>query len=239
MKPFILGAIFARGGSKGIPRKNIYSLGHKPLLAYAIETGLSVALIDKLIVSTDDQEIAAVARQYGAEVPFIRPVELAGDHSPEILSWQHAVKEYEAQTGTTVDILVAIPTTSPLREPGDVQRCLLKLIETDADVVLTVTESHRNPYFNMVKIDHDDNVRLVIETGQVIANRQDVSEVFDITTVAYAVRAPFLRQAQSLLEGKVKAVTVPRERALDIDTMLDLEMAEFFLNRKLTPTKNV
>ncbi len=90
MKPYVVGAIFARGGSKGVPRKNVRLLAGKPLIAYAIETALASALIDRVIVSTEDSEIATVARQYGAEVPFMRPVDLATDEALEWHAWQHA-----------------------------------------------------------------------------------------------------------------------------------------------------
>lgn len=233
MKPFVLGAIFARGGSKGVPRKNIRLLNNKPLIAYAIEAGLSVPLIDKLIVSTDDEEIAAVARSYGGEVPFMRPAALATDDSPEILSWQHAVDWCEKMEKRNIDVLASIPTTSPLRQANDIERCLRKLLDSDADVVITVSESDRNPYFNMVKIDEEGYARLALDLSTNIGHRQNAPKVFDMTTVSYAVRVPFLKKARSLFEGKVKTVMVPKERALDIDTLLDFGIAEFFINRGL------
>ena len=232
MKPFVLGGIFARGGSKGIPKKNIRPLAGKPLIAYAIETGRKVPLIDELIVSTDDEEIAAVAQKYGAKVPFMRPVTLATDHSPEILSWKHAVKTFEETKNKKVDVLVVIPTTSPLREPKDVESCLLKLLKTDADIVITIKESERNPYFNMVKFDKEGNAHLVANSKKPIGHRQKAPKVFDMTTVAYAVRTSYLRRAKSLLTGKVKAVLIPSERALDIDTLLDFEISEFLMARR-------
>lgn len=232
MKPFVLGAIFARGGSKGIPHKNIKLLNEKPLIAYAVETGLSVKLIDALIVSTDDLKIARVARPYGAQVPFMRPKNLATDHSPELLSWQHAIESYEEQTGHKVDVLVSIPTTSPLRKKEDVEACLLKLLKTDADVVITVREAERSPYFNMVKMDKKGNARLVISLNKAVTRRQQSPKVYDMTTVAYAARASFIRKTKSLFDGKVKAVVIPQERALDIDTMFDFKVAEFLIKRK-------
>ncbi len=232
MKPYILGAIFARGGSKGIPGKNVRLLNGKPLIAYAIETGLAVPLINKLIVSTDDETIAQVARRYGAHVPFMRPAELATDDSPEILSWKQATTNFEQLTGQKVDVLVSIPTTSPLKESSDVEQCLNKLLQTQADVVITVQEAHKSPYFNMVRMDAIGNAHLVIKTKEFFTHRQNVPPVFDITTVTYAVRATYLRRAKSLLEGTVKAVVIPPERALDIDTFLDFEIAEFLMKRK-------
>lgn len=233
MKPYILGAIFARGGSKGVPRKNIRPLAGKPLIAYAMECAKAVPRIDKVIVSTDDEEIAVVAKQYGAEVPFMRPVELAQDKSPELLAWKHAVETMEKQLGRPVDVLVSVPTTSPLRAPQDVEACLRMLLDSDADIVITVTEAHRSPYFNMVTLDADQNAKLAISpAGGVVVRRQDAPIVYDMTTVAYAARGAYIKSTSAVLAGKVKAVVVSKERALDIDTLLDFEIAEFLMSKQ-------
>lgn len=225
----ILGAIFARGGSKGVPRKNIRPLAGKPLIAYAIETALASRYINRLIVSTDDKEIAAVARQYGAEVPFMRPAELARDDSPEWLAWQHAIQAMRERLTEPLRAFISVPATSPLRAVEDVDACIEKLLESDADAVITVTPAARNPYFNMVTLDEAHTARLVMDAAQPIARRQDAPAVYDITTVAYAARPQFVLDHKSLFEGKIKAVIVPSERALDIDTELDFQFAEFLL----------
>ncbi len=232
MKPYVLGAIFARGGSRGLPCKNIKELAGKPLIAYAIEVGRAVSLIDKLIVSTDDEEIAAIAQRYGAEVPFRRPAQLSTDDASVLLAWRHAVETIEKQTGNKVDVLVSIPPTSPLRAVEDVQACIERLLNSDADIVITVKEAGRNPYFNMVTLDDEDNAQLVIQSQTIINRRQDAPLVYDMTTVAYAARASYVCQMSSLFAGKVKAVIVPAYRALDIDTSLDLEIAEFLIRKK-------
>lgn len=221
----------ARGGSKGVPRKNIRLLAGKPLIAYAIETALASDLIDRVIVSTDDMEIADVARQYGAEVPFMRPRELAQDDSPEWLTWQHAVRMVWASEGDAkTDAFVCVSPTSPLRAVEDVNSCIRLLLNSDADMVITVKPAERNPYFNMVVLDEAGYARLVIPPGRPIHRRQDAPPVYDITTVAYAFRPQFVLSANSELEGRVKAVVVPAERALDIDTELDFRFAEFLLS---------
>ena len=232
MKPYILGAIFARGGSKGVPRKNIKLLAGKPLIAYAIEVGLSIPQIDKLIVSTDDEEIAAISRKYGAEVPFIRPTELARDDSPEILSWQHAIRTVEEQFGYHVDVLVSIPATSPLRLTEDISQCIRTLVDSDADIVVTVKEAERNPYFNMLELDESGYAHLLMRERKNFSHRQKAPVVYDMTTVAYAARASYILNTSSILKGKVKAMVVPEERALDIDTELDFEIAEFLMNKR-------
>ena len=231
MKPYIVGFIFARGGSKGVPHKNIRPLAGKPLIAYAIETALASELIDRVIVSTDDAEIADVAREYGAEVPFMRPQELAQDDSPEWLAWQHAIRALEAAEGDPkIDVFVCVPPTSPLRAVEDVDACIQTLLDSDADLVITVKPAERNPHYNMVMLDGAGYARLVIPPEQTIHQRQATPAVYDMTTVAYAARPEFVLNANSMFGGRVKAVIVPAERAVDIDTELDFKFAEFLLS---------
>lgn len=218
--------IFARGGSKGVPGKNIKSLAGKPLIAHAIEIGLATKTVQTVIVSTDDLAIAEVATAYGAEVPFIRPLDLALDHSPEWLAWRHAINWYHDHRGQ-FDVFVSLPTTSPFRSIVDVDNTIQALTSAkDVDIAITVTEANRSPYFNMVKIDPDGYTQLVIPPKADVIRRQDAPEVFDITTVAYAAKPQFILEAESIFAGRVKAVQVPKERSLDIDTPFDFMVAE-------------
>lgn len=221
--------IFARGGSKGLPGKNIRPLGGKPLIAWAIEQALSVKRIGRVIVSTDSEEIAAVARDFGAEVPFIRPTELARDDSPEWLAWRHALNYLRETTGVLPEVMVSVPTTAPLRLAVDIENCLDEYEKGDADIVITVTDAHRSPYFNMVKTNADGTVGLVNPPQSVIARRQDAPVVHDMATVCYVANAEFVMTYHATFEGRVKAVHVPIERAIDIDTLMDFQIAEFFL----------
>ncbi len=218
--------IFARGGSKGLPGKNIRCLAGKPLIAWAIETASAVARIDRVIVSTDSEEIADVARRHGAEVPFIRPAELAQDNTPEWLVWRHALDFLKETTGGYPEALVSVPATAPLRAVEDLERCLDEYEKGCADVVITVTDAHRSPYFNMVKVQSDGCVGLVIPPDGSVFRRQDAPVVFDVTTVAYVVRPEFVIAKNGIFEGLVRHVHVPIERALDIDTLLDFRIAE-------------
>ena len=219
----VVALIPARGGSKGVPRKNIRLLAGKPLIAYAIEAAIASRLIDRVVVSTEDEEIAAVARQWGAEVPFMRPPELARDDSPEWLTWQHTIQALaELDGGSDIDVLVAVLPTSPLRAIADIDACITMLVESDADIVVSVKPAERNPYFNMVTINDEGHAHLVIPPQGRVFRRQDGPTVYDMTTVAAAARPQFVMNADSLFEGRVRAVVVPAERALDIDT------AQFF-----------
>lgn len=221
--------IFARGGSKGLPGKNIRLLAGKPLIAWSIEHAHSVKRIERVIVSTDSEEIAAVARDFGAEVPFMRPAELAKDDSPEWLAWRHALAFIKESEGDMPEVMLSVPATAPLRLPIDLENCLDAYAKGDADVVIAVSEAYRSPYFNMVRENADGSVGLVIPPTSVIARRQDVPVVYDMSTVAYVVRSEFVLSSDSFFKGRVRAVQVPKERAIDIDTLFDFQIAEHLL----------
>jgi len=222
----IVAFIFARGGSKGLPGKNIRPLSGKPLIAWSIEHALAVKRIDRVIVSTDSEGIAAVARQYGAEVPFIRPAELAKDESSEWLAWKHALSHLMNTMGALPEVMVSVPTTAPLRLPLDIENCLNEYEKGSADIVITVTAGHRNPYYNMVKTKSDGTVALVISSESAVTRRQDAPLVYDMATVCYVAKPGFVMTHNGAFEGRVRAVHVPPERAIDIDTLLDFQIAE-------------
>ena len=212
-------------------RKNLRLLGGKPLVAWAIDVARACPSLDRVVVSTEDPEIAAVARQFGAEVPFVRPAELAQDGSPELLVWKHALRTLAAQDDRMPDVLVNLPATSPFRAVEDVEACVGALHEHSADLCITVRNAQRSPYFNMIKIT-DGWAALVMRPSTPISRRQDAPEVFDITTVAYAARADYVLRTDKLLGDRVCATIVPEGRSLDIDTELDLAFAEFLLKQK-------
>ncbi len=224
--------IFARGGSKGVPGKNIKMLGGMPLIAHSIKMAQSCPFIDQVIVSTDDHSISTVAKKYGAEVPFIRPAELADDHSSEYDAWKHGINEYKNIYQKEIDIFISLPATSPLRNREDIKNCYDEYLESDADMVITVKEASRSPYFNMVKIDNNGWAGLVnlAPDGKRYIRRQDVPAVYDMTTVAYVSGPDYILNSDSIFDGRIKSVLVPEERALDIDTMFDFKVAECLIN---------
>jgi CMP-N-acetylneuraminic acid synthetase len=223
--------IFARGGSKGLPGKNIRDFAGKPLIAWAIEQALALETVDEVIVSTDSVEIAEIAHNFGASVPFVRPSELAKDDSPEWMAWRHMLNFLLERDGKVPDAMLSVPTTAPLRSVGDIQRCIDTFELGITDAIVTVTDAHRNPYFNMVKLDSRGFANVVIADNSGINRRQDSPSVFDMTTVAYVVNAKFIMEHSGIFEGRVKAVHLPKERAIDIDTLLDFEYAEFLFQR--------
>ncbi len=215
-----------------MPGKNIRNLAGRPLIAWSIEHARAVKRIERIIVSTDSEEIASVARNFGAEVPFLRPQELARDDAPEWLAWQHALSFLQETEGSLPNAMISIPPTAPLRLPDDLENCLNEFEKGEVDVVITVSDAHRSPWFNMVKRNQDGSVGLVMEAPISITRRQDAPEVFDMATVAYVARPGFVLKQTSIFSGKVGAVKVPVERAIDIDTIFDFELAEFLVSRR-------
>lgn len=228
--------ICARGGSKGLPGKNIRPLAGVPLIGWSIKIAKNIKNISKVIVSTDSEEIAQIAREYGAEVPFMRPKELGLDKSPEWLVWRHALEFLEKQE-YKIDGLVVIPPTAPLRAVEDINNCITEFEQGDVDVVITVSDAHRSPYFNMVTIGSDSRASLVIPQKTSITRRQDAPIVYDMTTVAYVVRPQYVHESDGVFEGRVRSVIIPIERALDIDTPLDFKIAESLI--EINPVKEV
>ena len=224
--------ICARGGSKGWPGKNIKKLGGTPLIGWSIKVAKRIERVSRVIVSTDSEEIAEIALEYGAEVPFMRPKDLALDDSPEWLVWRHAINYLESRQGEKIEGLVVLPATAPLRSIEDVNDCIDEFEKGEVDSVITVSEANRSPYFNMIVNDKKGYSSLVIQLKKGIVRRQDAPKVYDMTTVAYVVNTNFVKKFDGIFEGMVKSVVVPPERAIDIDTMLDFKIAEYLiLNR--------
>jgi N-acylneuraminate cytidylyltransferase len=225
--------IFARGGSKGLLGKNIKLFSGKPLIAWSIAHAKSVERISRVIVSTDSVEIAEVAKKYGAEVPFIRPTELAQDSTPEWVVWQHALNYLESNEGKLPDVFVSVPATAPLRSVLDINRCLDNYEKGGVDIVVTMTQAQRSPYFNMVKKNHNEELSLVIPPKNVISRRQDAPMVYDLATIAYVANPRFILNNNSIFDGIIRGIEIPAERAVDIDVAMDFIVAEILMNQSL------
>jgi len=228
-KPFVVGSICARGGSKGIPRKNLRLLSGKPLIVYTIECARKCPDLDRVIISTDNEQIAEVARQNGADVPFMRPAFLAKDDSSKWDVFKHLVETLEGLTGQRVDILVDLDTGVPLREPEDISRCVHMLLESDADVVVTAYKPDRNPYFNMVEIKRNGYARLSKSSRGPITRRQAAPMVYGLSPAVYAIRRDALWEYEHWALSRMKISVLPRERAVDIDTEDDFRYVKFLM----------
>ena len=221
----ILCIIPARGGSKGLPGKNIKSLLGKPLIAYTVEQAKNCRYLDRIIVSTEDKSIAAVAKKFGAEVPFLRPKRLAKDKSGTIDVLLHAMDWMETKEKFDFDIVVLLHVTTPLRSVEDIKKSVELLFKDNTDNVFSVTEAHRNPYFNMVEINKSGKVSLVKKGNY--NGRQSAPSVFDMNSSIYVWWKDALRKSKSLFFRNTRIYIMPKERSIDIDDELDFRIVEF------------
>ena len=226
--------IFARGGSKGVKRKNLREVGGQSLLARSIMHAREVVSREMVFVSTDDGEIANVATKMGVQVVW-RDRSLASDTSPEWLSWKHAISTVQG-SGIPVDIFLSIPTTAPLRETADIHKCL-EFCDDSNDCVVTVAESSVHPQFNLVRRDFLGYVELESRHQPAVSRRQDSGTSYFVTPVAYAAHAEFVLRNRSLWDGRVGSIVIPQERSLDIDTEWDLYLADLILSDRLRSRK--
>ena len=235
LKSRITAAVFARGGSKGLPGKNLRLLGGKTLLSLAIEHALAVEGVTEVYVSTDSKEIAKEAEKAGAIVPFIRPADLAKDESPEWAAWKHLVDFISSSTARTAQYLLAVPTTAPLRAAEDVEGCISVVLNDESfDGAICVTPSRRNPDFNMARLNPDGAVVLPARTDSSHSTyrRQDAELLYEIVPAAYFMRTDYVLSVDSMWAGKIGGYVVPEERSVDIDSEFDFRIAEFLYNKR-------
>ncbi len=226
----VVGLIPARKGSKGVPNKNLRLVSGKPLIVHAIECGLQNEVIDHLIVSTDSKKIAAVARDSGAEVPFMRPKELATDEAPMLPVIEHAIIETEKHYAEQVDCLILIDPTAPLRSINDLTGAFELFRSGDCDAVVSGSVARRNPYFNMVQ-KKSTYYTLVNNSSQMIGRRQDAPEVFDLNTIVFIYTRAAVMEQKSRIPEKTLLYEIPVDRAIDLDTELDFIFLDFILSR--------
>ncbi|MDE6485781.1 MAG: acylneuraminate cytidylyltransferase family protein [Duncaniella sp.] len=226
MKPLFV--IPARGGSKGIPHKNIRPLAGVPLIIYSIDVALALAPSRAhVIVSTDSEAIAAVARAAGADVPWLRPAELATDTAGSREVILHAMDQADA-AGTDYDCVVLLQPTSPLRTVADVEACL-DLYSPDTDMVVTVKEASCNPYYDCFETDSATGYLHVSKGDGLITRRQDAPKVWQYNGAVYVINPQSLRAMPLGAMPRRVASPMPAERSVDLDTMLDWQTAENIL----------
>ena len=219
-----------RGGSKGVPNKNLKELHGKPLMAYTIDQALKSKLFEHVVVSTDSKEIAETAKLYGAESWFLRPSELASDKAPKIPVIRHAFLESEKYYEHEFDILVDLDVTSPLRNVVDINGAYEQFIKEDAEILITASHCRKNPYFNMVE-KVNGRVRKVKELEPPPTRRQDAPRVYDMNASIYIWKRQALLESDILFTEKTSLYIMPEERSVDIDTQLDWDFVEFITGR--------
>lgn len=223
MEMNLLALIPARGGSKGIPRKNVKSLAGKPLIGWTIDAALQAPCVGRVVVSTEDEEIASVARDLGAEVPFMRPAELAADDTPGIAPVLHAIENLPE-----FDWVVLLQPTSPLRTAEDIDGIVRFCIEHDAPSAVSVCEVDKHPYW-MFHRDESERLQSFIPQKTDISRRQDLPQVYAFNGALYLARIDWLKEQQSLVGQETLGYVMSRESSADIDTPLDWSWVEFLI----------
>ena len=231
----ILTVIAARGGSKGVKDKNIRNLSGKPLIAYTIEQVIRWGKFDKFIVSTDSNEIAKVARDYGAQVPFLRPAGLATDTSAKMDALRDAFIQAERYYGIKFDALLDLDATAPIRTVEDIENIVLLFSGNKTDCVFSVVKARKNPYFNMVEKQADGAVKICKEPDYGITGRQDAPLVYDMNASMYVYDRDFLLDTNNKMPyAKNSLVYEMGELSrIDIDTEIDFKFIEFLVSNGL------
>lgn len=227
----VLGLIPARGGSKGVPRKNVKLLAGKPLLAYTAEAALAAKRLARVILSTDDQEIAEVGKMFSVEAPFLRPAELAEDKTPTLPVVQHALR-YVEENGDQFDAVCLLQPTNPLRQAADIDACIELMEQSGADSVVSVlpVPAEYNPHWVYFR---NDNGSLRLSTGEAspIPRRQELPPAFHREGSIYVSRRDVVMKENSLYGTLVVGYEVDSARSVNIDTLEDWEYAAELISR--------
>ena len=218
-----LALIPARGGSKGIPRKNIRQLAGKPLIAWSIQAALACPCIDSVVVTTEDEEIAQVSRFWGAQVPFMRPPELAQDTSPGIEPILHALDQLP-----DFDAILILQPTSPLRTSADINAFMAFAQARMANCAVSLCEPANSPYW-MFRMENDQRLSKLIDNDD-ITRRQNLPPVYALNGALYYANCAWLRENRTFIHRETIGFTMPAERSVDIDTPLDWKLAELLLS---------
>ncbi|OCL27626.1 acylneuraminate cytidylyltransferase [Orenia metallireducens] len=223
----VLSIILARSGSKGISQKNIKKLKGKPLISYTIEEAIKSKYIDRVIVSTDDFEIRKVAKQCGAEVPFIRPKELATDEATSEDAMIHAINWLKLNEKYKSDYVILLQPTSPLRKVQDIDGAIEKFARSNGDSLLGLCEANKHPYW-MMEVKNEEAFYFISEIGK-YTRRQDLPKIYNINGAIYITKTKLFLQTKCRWCGKIIPYVMPKERSIDIDDMLDWKLAELLL----------
>ncbi len=227
----VLGVITARGGSKGVPRKNIRLLGEKPLIAWTIDAARASTLLTDCVVSTDDEEIARVAREHGGRAPFLRPAELATDTAKSIPVALHALDWIAEQEGKTFDAVMILQPTSPFRRAEDIDACIEKMEATECDSVMSMKRLEDFTLPKIKRLAGDQILPWFVDEGKESAQRDATAPAYKRNCAVYLTRVNALRQ-NDLFGADSRAHVMPEERSLDINTPFDFAFAQFLAERQ-------
>lgn len=227
----VLCTICARGGSKGVKNKNIRLLNGKPLIAHTIEQALESNLFDHVVISTDSDQIAEVAKQYGGEVFFTRSEMLSSDTAGKLDVIKDALIKSEAYYGKEYNYHVDLDATSPLRDVADITKSFQQFLKDKNENLITGMTSRRSPYFNLVEVDMNGKVFLSKKLDKPVLRRQDSPKCFDMNASVYIWTRDALLNNSTLFTDKTGLFIMPEERSIDIDAELDFEFVEFLMRK--------
>ncbi|WP_353093815.1 acylneuraminate cytidylyltransferase family protein [Tissierella praeacuta] len=225
-----LAIIPARGGSKGVPRKNIRLLNGIPLIGHTLMEAKKSKYLNRVIVSTDDEEIVKISRQFNGEVPCLRPKELAKDTSPTIDSIIHIINYLKEKENYLPDYICLLQCTSPLRTYEDIDGAIEKLLYTDFDGIISVCEVEVNPYWTNVF--EKDKLKYFIEEGKNITRRQDLPKVYRYNGAIYIIKTDILMDIKSFETENITGYIMSNEDSIDIDTITDFKIAEILMKER-------
>jgi CMP-N,N'-diacetyllegionaminic acid synthase len=232
----ILITICARGGSKGVKNKNIRELAGKPLIAHTIAVAKKWGKAKRIVCSTDSERIAEIAKNHGADVPFIRPISLATDTSGKIPVIRHCTKFCEDIFNEKYDLIVDLDVTNPIRTIMDLDNCLTIFNDKNPDVLLSVVESRKNPYFNMLELNKNGFANICKKPDTHILRRQDTPSIYDANASIYFYNPKFLFNENNnsvFSTEKIAIYVMDNISAFDIDSELDFKIIEFLINERV------
>jgi len=228
--------ISARGGSRGLSGKNVRPLLEKPLIVWSIEQALATPGIDRVVVSTDSEEIGMVARGAGAETPFIRPNYLSTSESGKFDVFKHALASCETHYGETYEFYLDLDCTNPLRDISDISACIAQFRDRrqhGVDGIFTICPARKNPYFNLLETDPHGALKICKKLPAAIVRRQDAPPVHEHVASIYVLSPDYIRSASYLLDGHMEGYDIGSEKSPDVDSDFDFLLIEYLMKRKL------
>ena len=229
----VLAVITARGGSQGLPGKHLMDAGGKPVIAWSITSAKDSRYMDRLILSSEDEEIIATAKQWGCEAPFNRPAELAQDDSRVEDALIHALDALE----DSYDYLVLLQPTSPLRTAADIDACLETCRKFDAPACVSVSVPKKSPYW-MFRIDDDHRMHRILEAGADSYRRQNLPLIHGMNGAVYVANTTWFREHSAFVGPETRAYVMPPERAVDLDEPLDLVLLRAIVGQSADATRS-
>lgn len=237
MKKKVICVISARGGTGGLPNKNIKKLINKPLIVWSIEQAKKTKEIDRIVVCTDSKKIQSISIKAGAESPFLRPKNLSTSRVGKFKVFKYALKACEKFYKESYEIYLDLDCTNPLRSSRDISNCISQFRKSykknKVSAVITICMARKNPYFNLVEKKKNNSLKISKKLKSNIIRRQDAPEVFEVVASICAINPNYIKKANYLLDGHTEGYNIGQHKSLDIDSKFDYQLMEFLLKNKI------